>query len=74
MVCAGFETDFASIPRLLRIIISKLGRYNKAALLHDAIYQDAIAGKLIEFYLRATRYYWLVIYACEAIYLHWLVA
>ncbi len=38
-VPAGFETDFASIPRIFRIIIPKLGRYNKAAVLHDAIYQ-----------------------------------
>ena len=38
----GFETDFASIPRSLRIIIPKLGRYNKAAVIHDAIYQDHI--------------------------------
>ena len=38
----GFETDFASIPRPLRIIIPKLGRYNKAAVIHDAIYQDVV--------------------------------
>ncbi|KKM83839.1 hypothetical protein LCGC14_1305310 [marine sediment metagenome] len=35
----GFETDFASIPRLLRIIIEKLGLQNKAAVIHDALYQ-----------------------------------
>ena len=40
----GFETDFASIPRPLRIIIPKLGRYNKAAVIHDAIYQDVVPG------------------------------
>ena len=38
----GFETDFASIPRIFRWLISKLGRYNKAAVIHDAIYQDAV--------------------------------
>lgn len=37
----GFVTDFASIPRLFRMVIPKLGRYNKAAVLHDAIYQNA---------------------------------
>ena len=36
----GFVTDFASIPKIFRIIIPKLGRWNKAALIHDAIYQD----------------------------------
>ena len=39
-VPAGFETDFASIPRIFRIIIPKLGRYNKAAVIHDYIYQS----------------------------------
>ena len=38
-VMPGFETDFASIPRFARLLISKLGRYNKAAVIHDAIYQ-----------------------------------
>ncbi len=37
----GFETDFASIPRFARILIPKLGRYNKAAVVHDALYQLA---------------------------------
>ncbi len=40
-VPAGFVTDFASIPRFARVLIPKLGRYNKAAVLHDAIYQNA---------------------------------
>ena len=38
-VPAGFVTDFASIPRVARILISKLGRYNKAAVIHDYVYQ-----------------------------------
>ena len=38
-VPVGFETDFASIPRIFRIIIPKLGRWNKAAVLHDYAYQ-----------------------------------
>lgn len=38
-VPAGFLTDFASIPRIFRIIIPKLGRWNKAAVIHDYIYQ-----------------------------------
>ena len=36
----GFVTDFASIPRIFRIIIPKLGRWNKAAVVHDWIYQN----------------------------------
>ncbi len=36
----GFETDFASIPRFARILIPKLGRYNKAAVIHDWMYQS----------------------------------
>ncbi len=42
-VMPGFETDFASIPRFARLLIPKLGRYNKAAVIHDAIYQGAHA-------------------------------
>ena len=40
-VKAGFETDFASIPKIFRIIIPKLGRWNKAAVVHDYLYQYA---------------------------------
>lgn len=39
VVPVGFVTDFASIPRLFRLLIPKLGRYNKAAVLHDHAYQ-----------------------------------
>ena len=39
-VPAGFETDFASIPRIFRILIPKLGKYNKAGVVHDWIYQN----------------------------------
>ncbi len=39
-VSSGFVTDFASIPRICRLIIPKLGKYTKAAVIHDAIYQD----------------------------------
>ena len=38
-VPVGFVTDFASIPRFIRFIIPKLGKYNKAAVLHDYAYQ-----------------------------------
>jgi len=38
-VPAGFVTDFASIPRFAQFLIPKLGRYNKAAVIHDWLYQ-----------------------------------
>ena len=38
-VPAGFVTDFASIPQPFHWLISKLGRYNKATVIHDWIYQ-----------------------------------
>lgn len=41
-VRAGFVTDFASIPWLARVLLPKLGRYNKAAVIHDAIYEARV--------------------------------
>ena len=38
-VARGFVTDLASIPRVFRWLIEKLGKHNKAAVIHDAIYQ-----------------------------------
>lgn len=38
---AGFVTDFASIPRLLWTLIPPRGRYNRAAIIHDFLYQHA---------------------------------
>ena len=34
----GFETDFASIPRVFRIFFSKTGKYRDAAVIHDYLY------------------------------------
>ncbi len=36
----GFETDFASVPRLARLIVSPVGLHAKASLVHDALYRD----------------------------------
>jgi len=47
-VPAGFQTDFASIPRIFRIIIPKLGRWNKAAVVHDYLYQHPESGVKFE--------------------------
>ena len=39
IVPAGFETDFASVPRGLWNIFPPFGRYSKAAVLHDYLYR-----------------------------------
>ena len=36
---ANFETDFASIPRLLWWLLPVWGRYGKAAVIHDYLYR-----------------------------------
>jgi len=38
-VPAGFITDFASVPWIFRMIIPKRGKYGKAAVVHDYLYQ-----------------------------------
>lgn len=37
-VPAGFETDFASIPRIFWGLLPPTGKYGKAAVLHDFMY------------------------------------
>lgn len=37
-VYAGFVTDFASVPRILWMIIPPWGRYSPAAVIHDFLY------------------------------------
>ena len=38
-VPAGFETDFASVPRMFWNLIPPLGRYGEAAVVHDWLYR-----------------------------------
>ena len=38
----GFVTDFASTPRVLWSVFPPWGRYGKAAVLHDYLYQTAM--------------------------------
>lgn len=45
VVPAGFETDFASIPRGLWNLLPKLDRHLLAAVLHDWLYSTAIVTK-----------------------------
>lgn len=40
----GYETDGASIPRWLWSILPAWGRYSRAALVHDYLYDCLIAG------------------------------
>lgn len=39
LVPAGFETDFASIPRIFWNILPPIGSYAQAAVVHDYLYQ-----------------------------------
>lgn len=39
IVPSGFQTDLASIPRGLWNILPKSGRYDRAAVVHDFLYQ-----------------------------------
>jgi hypothetical protein len=38
-VPVGFQTDFASIPRLLWAFLPPIGRYGRAAVIHDLLYR-----------------------------------
>ncbi len=44
-VPAGFETDFASVPRVLWNIIPPLGQHGLAAVLHDYLYATGISSR-----------------------------
>lgn len=41
----GFTTDFASTPQALKWLVPPVGRYGKAAVLHDYLYEFAIGSK-----------------------------
>ncbi|MDD2267464.1 DUF1353 domain-containing protein [Sulfuricurvum sp.] len=41
----GFITDFASTPKWLRWLIPPIGKYGKAAVLHDYLYKTHSVGK-----------------------------
>jgi len=44
----GFRTDFASVPKLFRIVVPPIGRYGKAAVVHDYLCEYNIAWQLDE--------------------------
>ena len=43
-VPAGFYTDFASVPRIFRNIVSKYGKHAKSSVLHDYLYYCGFLG------------------------------
>jgi hypothetical protein len=45
VVPAGFETDFASVPRFLWRIIPPWGEYSRAAVVHDYLYRNGIGTR-----------------------------
>lgn len=42
IVPRGFQTDLASIPRALWAVFPKVGRHDRAAVIHDAAYGHAL--------------------------------
>jgi len=44
-VPAGFTTDFASVPQALTWLVPRYGRYTKAAILHDYLWQECAQGR-----------------------------
>jgi len=47
VVPAGFETDLASVPRVLWAIFPPFGTYTDAAIVHDVLYQKHTLGRAI---------------------------
>ena len=45
IIPAGVDTDFASIPRAFRRILSRTGRHDKAAVLHDHLCENKIVPR-----------------------------
>ena len=53
----GFVTDFASVPKMLHLVIPKHGKYDIAAVVHDFLYSELnvtginrrLADKIFEF-------------------------
>lgn len=45
-VPGGFETDFASIPRVLWWLLPPYGKYGNAAVIHDYLYRTKTRSRL----------------------------
>jgi len=46
-VLPGLITDYASVPRIFWNILPPIGKYGKAAVLHDALYQFNVFDRLV---------------------------
>ena len=44
-VPTGFESDLASLPWFIKPILSKLGRHQRGAILHDYLYRNQVISK-----------------------------
>ncbi|RZU31239.1 DUF1353 domain-containing protein [Blastococcus saxobsidens] len=47
VVPAGFVTDFATVPRVVVWLVPRFGRYTAAAILHDWLVTEGIAGGVV---------------------------
>jgi hypothetical protein len=47
LIPKDFETDFASIPRLLQNVLSPIGRYRNAAIVHDWLYRQRVITDVV---------------------------
>ncbi|WP_139385602.1 DUF1353 domain-containing protein, partial [Salmonella enterica] len=47
-VPAGFVTDFASVPRIFWTILPSDGKYAKAAIIYDYLYDNALRTKKVK--------------------------
>tara|TARA_Y100000310_G_scaffold334175_1_gene413284 strand:+ start:1812 stop:2135 length:324 start_codon:yes stop_codon:yes gene_type:complete len=45
VVWRGFVTDFASVPRCLWWVVPQWGKWGKAAVLHDFLYQTKLRSR-----------------------------
>lgn len=82
-VPCGFESDFASVPFLFRILVSPIGRHSKPAVIHDYLcklyhqglvsrdYCDALFNEAMKV-KRVSTYHRIVLYAGVRIYAYWL--
>lgn len=46
LIPKGFKTNFASVPKKFRNVISNVGKYNKDYLVHDWLYNKYVDVKL----------------------------
>lgn len=62
LIPAGYVTDFASVPRLLRGIIQPSGNHNLAVLVHDWLYDNRLYTRK---FADREMLYWLKMSGCS---------